>query len=392
MPFASVNGQRLHFEDTGGDGPVVVFSHGNLMNRHMWAPQVESLRGEFRCVVWDERLHGRTKDDGALHTFWDSADDLLGLLDHLGVERAALVGHSQGGFLSLRAALRAPERVTALVLIDSAAVAWPPEALAQMGGVSDGFRAGGPEAVAPVLLDLLLGQPELHPDWLGAWQRQPRQRLADAVTVLMGVDDISARLGEITQPALVVHGEADQPVPLPLGRLLCDQLPGALDLVVVPDAGHTPSLTHPGQVNGPLAAFLRQHLSRGTAPARFTDPALLPVAFQDAMNAHDADRMLALYSPDATMRTVTGEVINGADALRREAEETLAAQPHIVNTTRQVLIGGGTALVVVDWTLRLTAPDGSRITATGTTANVARRSLDGSWQFTILNPTGTARP
>ncbi len=92
------------------------------------------------------------------------------------------------------------------------------------------------------------------------------------------------------------------------------------------------------------------------------------------------------------MRTVTGEVINGADALRREAEETLAAQPHIVNTTRQVLIGGGTALVVVDWTLRLTAPDGSRITATGTTANVARRSLDGSWQFTILNPTGTARP
>jgi pimeloyl-ACP methyl ester carboxylesterase len=84
MPFASVNGQQLYFEDTAGTGPVVVFSHGNLMNSQMWAPQVEAMRGEFRCVVWDARLHGRTKDDGDLYTYWDSADDLLGLLDHLG--------------------------------------------------------------------------------------------------------------------------------------------------------------------------------------------------------------------------------------------------------------------------------------------------------------------
>lgn len=66
MPFASVNGQQLYFEDTEGNGPAVVFSHGNLMNRDMWAAQVEALRGEFRCVVWDERLHGSTKDDGGL--------------------------------------------------------------------------------------------------------------------------------------------------------------------------------------------------------------------------------------------------------------------------------------------------------------------------------------
>jgi pimeloyl-ACP methyl ester carboxylesterase len=258
MPFASVNGQQLYFEDTAGTGPVVVFSHGNLMNSQMWAPQVEAMRGEFRCVVWDARLHGRTKDDGDLYTYWDSADDLLGLLDHLGVGQATLVGHSQGGFLSLRAALRAPERVKALVLIDTAAVAWPPEVLAQMSGVRDGFRDRGPDAVAPVLLGLLLGQPEIHEHWLQAWREQPQQRLADAVAVLMGVDDISARLGQITQPALVVHGEADQSIPPALGQLLRDRLPGASDLIEIPGAGHTPSLTHPDQVNDPLAAFLRR--------------------------------------------------------------------------------------------------------------------------------------
>ncbi len=258
MPFASVNGQQLYFEDTAGNGPVVVFSHGNLMNRGMWVAQVEALRGEFRCVVWDGRLHGRTKDDGGLYTYWDAADDLLGLLDHLGVEQAALVGHSQGGFLSLRAARRAPGRVKALVLTDTAAVAWPPETLAQMSGIRDRFGDGGLDAVAPVLLGMLLGKPEIYQDWLRAWHEQPQQRLADAVAVLMGVDDISACLGQIIQPALIVHGEADQPIPLPLGQMLRDGLPGALDLIVIPGAGHTPSLTHPDQVNGSLAAFLRQ--------------------------------------------------------------------------------------------------------------------------------------
>src|SRR5277367_4379186 len=183
MPFASVNGQQLYFEDTAGTGPVVVFSHGNLMNSQMWAPQVEALRGEFRCVVWDARLHGRTKDDGDLYTYWDSADDVLGLLDHLGVEQATLVGHSQGGFLSLRAALRAPERVKSLGLIDTAAVAWPPEIGAQMGGMRDRLRDGGVDAVGPILLARLLGTPEMYQDWLRVWQEQPPQRLADAVSV-----------------------------------------------------------------------------------------------------------------------------------------------------------------------------------------------------------------
>ena len=259
MPFAPVNGQRLFFEDGGGDKPVVVFSHGNLMNRWMWAPQIEALRPHFRCVVWDERLHGHTEDDQGLYTYWDSASDVLGLMDHLDIDRAALVGHSQGGFLSLRAALLAPDRVTALVLIDTAAVAWPPDALAQMRSVSDGFRTGGPGAVGAGLLDMLLGEPELHDDWLRSWNQQPNDRLADAVRVLMGVDDIATRLGEITQPALIVHGEADQPVPLQLGQMLRDGLTGAVDLVAIAGAGHTPSLTHADQVNPALAAFLRQH-------------------------------------------------------------------------------------------------------------------------------------
>jgi 3-oxoadipate enol-lactonase len=138
-------------------------------------------------------------------------------------------------------------------------VAWPPEALAQMSGISDGFRTGGADAVAAGLLDMLLGEPDIHDDWLRSWREQPNDRLADAVTVLMGVDDIAVRLSEVTQPALIVHGEADKPMPLQFGQMLHDALPQAIDLVVIPGAGHTPSLTHADQVNPALSAFLRQY-------------------------------------------------------------------------------------------------------------------------------------
>jgi pimeloyl-ACP methyl ester carboxylesterase len=119
------------------------------------------------------------------------------------------------------------------------------------------LRESGPDAVAPVLLPLLLAFPDLHDAWLAKWREQPRERLADAVSVLMGVDGIEDRLSEITVPALVVHGENDQPVPLSAGRALRDGLPAAGPLLVIPGAGHTPSLTHPGQVTAPMLDFLR---------------------------------------------------------------------------------------------------------------------------------------
>lgn len=99
MPYADVDGARLYFEDGGGERPAVIFSHGNLMDRDMWAYQTRVLAGDFRLVVRDERLHGRAEDDGRIYTYWDSAVDLIGLLDHLGVRQAALVGHSQARFL-----------------------------------------------------------------------------------------------------------------------------------------------------------------------------------------------------------------------------------------------------------------------------------------------------
>jgi len=145
MPFAHVNGQKLYYEDTGGDGPVIVFSHGLLMDSSMFAPQVQALRGQWRCITWDERGHGQTADPARCDpfTYYDSADDLAALLTHLGVQQAVLAGMSQGGYLSLRCALTHPAVVRALVLIDTQALQEDPQKMVGHEAWSrPGWRAG----------------------------------------------------------------------------------------------------------------------------------------------------------------------------------------------------------------------------------------------------------
>ncbi|MGF1467841.1 MAG: alpha/beta fold hydrolase [Sandaracinaceae bacterium] len=255
MPFADVNGQHLAYEDTGGDGPAVILSHGFLMNRAMFAPQVAALKDRYRVITWDERGFGETPARGPF-TYWDSADDCIALLDHLGVERAVLGGMSQGGFLSLRAALRYPDRVRALVLIDTAAEVDPPEVLAGYQQMLDGWAAGAREQIAPTVAGLILGPEEHWEPWVSGWADLDLEGLRHAGAALLGRDDISPRVPEITCPAIVFHGSEDTAIPLERAQRLCRDLPKCEGVVEVPGAFHAPNLTHPDAVNPRLIAFL----------------------------------------------------------------------------------------------------------------------------------------
>lgn len=258
MPFADVNGQRIHYQDTGGEAPPVICSHGFLMDHEMFAPQVAELAGTHRVITWDERAFGETVFDGRPFTYWDSARDLLGLLDHLGIERAVLVGMSQGGYLSLRAALLAPDRVRALVLIDTQARAEADEQLAQYRAMIDSWLAEGyQEELASLVAGLIVGDPQEEERWKAKWARWDPARLGPAATALLEREDITDRLEEIDAPALVVHGEQDAAIPLERAEELVAHLPEAEGPVVVAGAAHAASLTHPGQVNPELVRFLR---------------------------------------------------------------------------------------------------------------------------------------
>jgi pimeloyl-ACP methyl ester carboxylesterase len=257
MPYANVNQQKLYFEDSGGSGPVVLCSHGFLMDHTMFDPQVTALAPAYRLVRWDERGFGRTEWDGLPFTYWDSAADAIGLLDHLGVERAALMGMSQGGYLSLRAALAAPSRVRALVLIDTQAGTDDPGAIAGYRQMFETWMEHGPiDPLVEGVASTILGGREHWEPWVSRWRAIPRERLRAPSECLLGRDDLSGRVREIACPALVVHGAEDVAIPFSAAEALARALPGSRGLLRVEGAAHAANLTHPDRVNPPVRAFL----------------------------------------------------------------------------------------------------------------------------------------
>ncbi|MBX6420394.1 MAG: alpha/beta hydrolase [Nevskia sp.] len=276
MPYAAVNGQRLYYEDSGGERPVLAFSHGLLMDHEMFAPQVAAFKDRYRCIVWDERGHGRTAGERIEpFTYYDSADDLAALLAHLGVREAVLVGMSQGGYLSLRCALTHPQLVRALILIDTQAQTEDPSKTPAYRQMLETWAAQGlPEAIADTIAQIILGPAgeatlaggasapaaavDLAPiaaAWKAKWRTWQPHNLMACFETLVGRDDLSPRLGEIQAPTLVIHGEADIAITLDRARDMAARLPHA-EWVTIPGAGHASNLTHPAPVNAAIERFL----------------------------------------------------------------------------------------------------------------------------------------
>ena len=254
MQTAELNGTTIAYTDTGGKGPVVILSHGFLMDHSMFDAQVEALRATHRVITWDERGFGGTRATGDF-TYWDSARDVLALMDHLGIESAVVGGMSQGGFLSLRVALTAPERVTALILIDTQAGTEDPATVEPYNQLHAAWVEHGSVAVQDVIASIILGPGEWG-EWFEKWSRLEPDQFTAAFGCLMHRDDITDRLGEITCPALIVHGTADVAIPMEKAEILRDRIAGPTVLVPIEGGPHAANMTHPGEVNSAILRFL----------------------------------------------------------------------------------------------------------------------------------------
>jgi 3-oxoadipate enol-lactonase len=257
MAFASVNGQRIHYEDSGGNGLPVVLTHAFFFDHTMFDAQVMGLTPAFRLIRWDERCFGRTEWDGRPFTLWDSAADVLGLLDHLGIQRAVVGGMSQGGFVSLRVALLRPDRVTALLLFSTSAEAEDDAGKVAMSQLAEVWSSVAMNAVTERLAEAILGPRRYWEPWLNRWRKLPKDALAVAMRGLIGREDLSGQLGGISCPALVVHGTEERMIPIEQGRRLGRMLPRCEGMIEVERAAHAPSITHADQVNPAVLEFLR---------------------------------------------------------------------------------------------------------------------------------------
>ena len=124
--FMEIAGRRMAYLDEG-QGPVLLFGHSYLWDSAMWAPQVEALKGSYRCIVPELWGHGDSDvlPDGGC-TLATLARDHLALLDALGIDECVLVGLSIGGMWGVELARMAPARLKGLVLMDTF-VGWEPQ-------------------------------------------------------------------------------------------------------------------------------------------------------------------------------------------------------------------------------------------------------------------------
>jgi len=249
MPTIDRNGVKIYFE-VHGDGPPLILTHGYSSTSAMWQGQVAALSKHHRLILWDMRGHGRSDypEDAAAYSEALTVGDMAALMDHAGADKAVIGGLSLGGYMSLAFYRAHPERVAALLIIDTgpgfkkddAREAWNRRAL----DTAERFEREG--------LDVLKsGSRERstvnHRDGTG---------LARAARGMLTQRDagVIELLPEIKVPALIVVGADDTPF-LAASDYMAAKIPGAKQ-AVIPAAGHAVNIDQPEAFIDAVLPFL----------------------------------------------------------------------------------------------------------------------------------------
>lgn len=246
--------------DEAGSGPPIVLIHSGVTDRRMWGDHLEPLAAAgYRVVAIDLPGFGDAEETPGEQAPWR---DVLGAMDDIGLERAALVGNSMGGAVALRVALVAPARVSALVLVSAPPPGLEPSAelKAVWQAEEDALERSDVDAAVAAVVDgwTLPDAPQGLRDQVATMQRR-------ALELQVGVDvspapdpleDGPARLAEIQVPTLVAVGARDISDFLDGAKAMAEQIPNA-ELGVIEQAGHLAPLETPERFREMLLGFLR---------------------------------------------------------------------------------------------------------------------------------------
>ncbi|HEX4205253.1 MAG TPA: alpha/beta fold hydrolase [Ktedonobacteraceae bacterium] len=260
---AHINGVELAYDDYGSGQPVI-FLHAFPLNRSMWSDLMTALLSEqhFRLVTLDWRGFGESEIVGPVSTMEQFADDVAGLMDHLGIEEAVLCGLSMGGYAALAFVRKYPERVRALILADTKPGADNEEGKANREQVAQVAETQGVLAIAeqqlPKLLteDTLQHRPEIVARVNQMIDAATTAGIAAASRGMARRADTHDVLARITFPTLCIVGERDVLTTPDVTRDYARHIPGA-QVTTIPHAAHLSVLEQPEQFLTAVRRFLQ---------------------------------------------------------------------------------------------------------------------------------------
>jgi 3-oxoadipate enol-lactonase len=260
MAFAAIGKNVLHYICVGGkDKPALIFANSLGSDLHIWDEVVESLADQFRIVRYDLRGRGLSEAAPPPYSAGDLSEDLIGLMNVLGIGQAIICGISVGGIIAQGAALDHPERVRGLVLSDTAARIGSVESWQQR---IDLVRAEGLEAWKEPTMERWFSR-EYRQNCPQAIRGYATMLLKTAPDGYIGTccalrdADFHAMAGLIKAPVLVLCGAEDIATPPESGRELARLIPGA-KFSLIEGAGHLPCIEKPAAMAARIMQFFRE--------------------------------------------------------------------------------------------------------------------------------------
>lgn len=250
MAFAEINGYRMHYEVIGDEGsPVLALIHGGLgggdgskdtINR-----QAAALSAEYRCVFYDRRACGLSDAPESGYDMSNCARDLAGLLSHLGIGEAHILGSSAGGPIAMQFALDFPQKTESLILVNT--MSYSQEAQREvrrqeLRRLKERMaQEGRAAAVERGLSDRFPGMVEEDPARFARIVQENLGRLDGIAATHQAYvdigDSLEDRLAELKIPVAVIHGDADSRIPVECGQALHAAIPRS-QMHVIPGAEH----------------------------------------------------------------------------------------------------------------------------------------------------------
>lgn len=237
---AAINGIDIYYE-VYGEGKPVLLLHGGLGNGDHWVNQIQPLvDAGYQPIVMDSRGHGRSSFDEQQITYALMASDVVGLLDHLGVEKADLVGWSDGGIIGIELAIARPERMNRIVAyganVDPTGVRLDVGTNAYFNAYIEANAADYPNlSPAPERWDEFLANISTM------WATEPNYT--------------DAQLETITTPILILDGANEEAIDLNQTKWMALVIPSA-ELLIMPDTGHFAMMEQPEEFNRIVLEFL----------------------------------------------------------------------------------------------------------------------------------------
>ncbi len=259
---AMINGIRLHYLDIGKpDGMPVMLLHGMTFDHTMWHPQIEILKQQYRVVAPDLRGHGRSEAGDGQFTYRHFVDDLVALLDHLGIEKVVLCGLSMGGAISLRTVELHPERIRALILCDTTCHSDTNEARYRRENAILAIKKDGPAVFADSFLQTVFAPRsfEIHAEKIDRIRKTILSTsplgICGALLAQAARSDTCGTLGKISVPVLILVGSEDTLTPPGVMRAMHEHIPGS-EFHVISGAAHVTNLENTEEFNRYMLEFL----------------------------------------------------------------------------------------------------------------------------------------